>query len=249
MTGGRSTTGCDDAVVPAPGSSARPTGHGDSCVARVPVFAGLSPEQQAEVARHVRPVTVAAGEQVVRAGGPSSRLFVVHEGQVKVSRTSAAGHETILRVLGPGDVSGEAAFLTGARPEDDATAVVASRLCTLEHAELARLLATMPDIGVGMLRALASKLTSAERMLTALASADVGTRVAAYLLDAPSTWQAGRATVHLPLPKNQVAAYLGTTPETLSRRLRGFEQDGLIEVLPGRDVAILDPEGLEKRAS
>ena len=215
----------------------------------MPVFALLSPEQQAEVARHVRPVSVPAGATVVRAGERPSRLFVVHEGRIKVSRTSGSGQETILRVLGPGEVSGESGFLTGAPAEDDATAVVGSRLCTLDHAELARLLATMPDIGVGMLRAVAAKLTSAERMLTALTSADVATRVAAYLLDAPSTWEAGRATVHLPLPKNQVAAYLGTTPETFSRRLRALERAGLIEVLPGRDVAIVDPVGLERRAT
>ncbi|MBN9326402.1 MAG: hypothetical protein BGO38_12310 [Cellulomonas sp. 73-145] len=232
-----------------PASRSSTTASPDPCVARVPVFAGLSREQQAEVARHVRPVSVEAGQAVVRAGERSPRLLVVHEGRVAVSRTSASGHRTILRVLGPGDVSGEAAFLTGAPAEEDATAVEPSRLCTLEHAELARLLARMPDIGVGMLRAVAAKLTSAERMLAALTSADVGTRVAAYLLDAPSTWDGGRATVHLPLPKNQVAAYLGTTPETLSRRLRALERDGLIEVLPGRDVAILDPAALDRRAT
>lgn len=62
------------------------------------------------------------------------------------------------------------------------------------------------------LRALAEKLTAAERMVAALTSSDVGARVAAYLLDLPATWDDGRARVRLPLPKNQLAGYLGTTP-------------------------------------
>lgn len=129
-------------------------------------------------------------------------------------------------------------------------ALVASRLCVFDHHDLAALLGRFPDIGVGMLRALVSKLASTERMLAALTSADVGARVAAYLLDCPTSWDAsGRPTVHLPLTKKDVAAHLGTTPETLSRRLAEFERDGLVQLLGGRDILILDTSGLEDRAS
>ncbi|MCL1872016.1 MAG: Crp/Fnr family transcriptional regulator [Promicromonosporaceae bacterium] len=219
----------------------------ETCVALVPVFAGLSPAQQDEVARHAHPVNVPAGTALARAGEPTSRLFVVHTGRVKVRRLAADGRETIVRVVGPGEVTGEEAFLTGAPPVADTVAVEDTRVCTFDHAELTGLLTALPGIGVGMLRALAEKLVSAERMVAALASSDVGARVAAYLLDLPGTWDGGRAVVHLPLPKNQVAAYLGTTPETLSRRLAALERDGLVELLPGRGVAILDPAGLGQR--
>jgi CRP/FNR family transcriptional regulator len=227
-----------------------PLAKPEPCVRLVPVFAGLTEAQQTEVGRFARPVAVRAGDVVARAGERSSRLFVLHSGSVKVRRLSAAGHETILRVLTPGEVVGEESFLTGDAPEADAVALEASRLCSFDHDDLAGLLGRMPDIGVGMLRALAVKLTSAERMVAALASSDVGARVAAYLLDAPASWGAegGPPVVRLPIPKNQVAAQLGTTPETLSRRLATFEREGLIEVRAGREVAILDPVGLGRRA-
>ena len=214
----------------------------------VPVFAGLSAEEQLEVGRFARPVHVEAGDVVARAGERSPRLFVVHTGRLKVRRTSADGHESIVRVAGPGEAVGEESFLTGAPPDADTVALEASRLCAFDHADLAALLQRMPGIGVGMLRALAEKLTSAERMVAALTSSDVETRVAAYLLDLPATWDGGHARVRLPMPKHQVAAYLGTTPETLSRRLAALERDGLVELGPGRDVVILDPAGLSLRA-
>jgi CRP/FNR family transcriptional regulator len=220
----------------------------EPCVRLVPVFAGLSDDEQAEVGRFARPVQVSAGDVVARTGERASRLFVVHSGRVKVRRMSAAGRESIVRIAGPGEVTGEETFLTGAPPDADTVAVEDSRLCAFDHDDLGRLLGRMPGIGVGMLRALADKLTSAERMVAALTSSDVGARVAAYLLDLPTTWEDGRAHVRLPVPKNQVAAYLGTTPETLSRRLATLEHDGLIELGPGRDVVILDPAGLDLRA-
>lgn len=220
----------------------------EPCVSLVPIFSGLPRWQQMEVAQFARQLRVEAGDAVFRAGQVHARLYVVHEGQVKITRTSEAGRETIVRVLRPGGVAGELSFLTGGRPEDDAFAIDSARLCTFAHADLARLLGRFPDIGVAMLHALAVKLSSAERLLVAMASADVGARLAAYLLDCPTEWDArGNATVHLPITKKDVAAHLGTSPETVSRRLTEFERGGLVHVR-GADVDILDVSALEKRA-
>lgn len=225
-----------------------PAGDAEPCVALVPIFAGLSDAQQREVAAFARPLQVEAGEAVLLVGQRQARLFVVHEGRVKITRTSEAGRETIVRVLGPGEVAGELPFLTGGRPEHDAIALEPTRLCTFAHADLGVLLRRFPDIGVGMLTTMALRLSAAERMLTALAAADVGARVAAYLLECPTTWDArGRATVHLPMAKKDVAAHLGTSPETLSRRLAEFERTGLLRVR-GADIDILDPSALDARA-
>jgi CRP/FNR family transcriptional regulator len=222
----------------------------EECVALVPIFARLSAAHQAEVARFARPAVVGPGEYIVHEGERTSRLFIVHEGQIKVSSRSPAGHEAVLSVLGPGDVVGEMTFLTGGRPDSSAVAVEPSRVCVFDHADLAGLLARFPDIAAGMLRALALKLASTQRMLAALTSSDVGSRVAAYLLDAPTTWDAtGTAVVHLPMSKKDIAAYLGTTPETLSRRLAEFERTGLITLRRGRDIVIRDPDALEARAA
>lgn len=221
---------------------------GEPCVSLVPLFAGLTQEQQAEVATLARPVTVRSGETFVRAGARQAPLFVVHSGMVKLSRTTADGKSTTLRVLGPGEVGGESWLLTGERPENDVIALEASRMCVFEPAVLDTLVRQFPSVGVAMLRALALRLHSAERMLTARTFAEVGARLAAYLLDCPTTWGVGgAATAHLPMTKKDIATFLGTSPETLSRRLKSLEREGLIHVC-GMDVDILDPAGLELRA-
>ncbi|HET6968373.1 MAG TPA: cyclic nucleotide-binding domain-containing protein, partial [Ornithinibacter sp.] len=75
-----------------------------SCVAEVPIFAGLSPEEQAGVARRARAVTLRDGEQFYGPGDARPRLGVVHRGRLKVTSLTADGHERLIRVLGPGDV-------------------------------------------------------------------------------------------------------------------------------------------------
>ncbi|HMM95830.1 Crp/Fnr family transcriptional regulator [Phycicoccus sp.] len=220
----------------------------EPCVALVPIFQPLTREQQEEVAAYARPVSVERGATLVRAGERQARLFVVHEGRVKLSTTTAEGRETILQVLGPGQVAGEVWFLTGDRPEQDCVALEPSRVCVIDHDALRGLIRKYPDIGVAMMRSLAERLAGAERMLAARTLADVGARVAAYLLDLPASWGPdGAATVTLPLAKKDVATFLGSSPETLSRRLAALEADGLIRVR-GSHVDILDTGALDLRA-
>ena len=99
----------------------------DLCVRRVPIFQGLSPAQQREVATYARPTGVGSGEQLYAAGQAVSQLLVVHSGRVKISRLSADGHEQIVRVLEPGDFVGEAAFVDGTRPDHFAVALEPGR--------------------------------------------------------------------------------------------------------------------------
>jgi CRP/FNR family transcriptional regulator len=221
---------------------------GEPCVSLVPLFAGLTREQQADVASLARPMTVEPGEMFVRAGSRQAPLFVVHSGMVKLSRTTADGKSTTLQVLGPGEVGGETWLLTGERPENDVVALEAARMCVFEPTALDTIVRQFPSVGVTLLRSLALRLHAAERMLTARTLADVGARLAAYLLDCPTTWGIrGAATAHLPMAKKDIATFLGTSPETVSRRLKAFEHEGLIQVR-GMDVDIRDPVGLELRA-
>ena len=220
---------------------------GTSCVAIVPLFKGLSPEEQDEVATHARPIRRKRGETIHRPGDDVSHLLVVHKGSVKISHLAPNGHEQLLRVLEPGDFIGETAFVTGSRPEDWATALADVELCSFDHSDLGALVAQYPDIAVRMLHAVTTRLDAAERLIADLTSADVESRLAGYLMGLPAKHQDGRLVVRLPLAKKDIASLLGTTPETLSRKLAAFTDAGLITVR-GRDVVITDPAGLESAA-
>ena len=221
----------------------------DLCVARVPIFRGLTLEQQREVAGFARPVRAPKGTMLQSAGGEQSRLMVVHSGRIRLVHVLENGREQVVRVAEPGDAVGETSFLLGRRPEHFAYADADVTLCTFDHAELSRLVANYPPIAVRMLQVSTERLLSAERMLAAFASTDVGTRVAAYLLDQPSVTVGGRPGVRFSMAKKDVASYLGTTPETLSRRLAELAADGVIELSGRRDVVILDADRLVERAT
>ena len=86
----------------------------------VEIFAALSDEQHAEIARVARPQLYAAGEAIVREGESGSSMFVLTRGEVVVT-VGAPGHEVARH--GPGSFFGEMSLLTGAPRTATVTAV------------------------------------------------------------------------------------------------------------------------------
>lgn len=217
----------------------------DLCVARVPLFQGLTHAQQVEVAGFARTVRLDAVEQVYAAGSDMSQLLVVHTGQVKIARTSAAGQEQVIRVLGPGDFIGESAFLTGARPDHAAEALVHTELCVFRHADLVRLVEKHPSIVLRMLQGVSKRLDDTEARLASLISGNVSSRLADYLLSLPATpGPRGTTQVTLPLAKKDIASLLSTTPESLSRQLRKLTDSDVISQQDQRRITITDVTAL-----
>lgn len=220
------------------------------CVTRVQLFQGLTLEQQREVAGVARPTLLDRAERVYSAGDDMSQLMVVHTGRVKISRVSPEGHEQIIRVLGSGDFIGESAFISGDRPDHEATALESAQLCVFDHADLGRLVEQHPSIGLRMLESVSQRLNATEARLASVISEDVTARLARYLLALPVRRRTGSSPqVVLPLAKKDIASLLDTTPESLSRQLRRLSDSGVILQGARGAITITDVDALSALSS
>lgn len=155
-----------------------------NCVRRVPIFSGLTPEQQDLVATRARPMHLSRGDVLHVAGERVGSMYVVHTGQIKLSRTMPSGRSRLLRVAQPGETVGEHALLSRDTTVDEAEALSDTQLCVFEHDDFAELAGEYPDIALRMLQTLGDRLASAERGL-ALGTLSVDVRLADYLLQQP----------------------------------------------------------------
>lgn len=216
-----------------------------ACVSQVPIFQQLAAKQLTSVAQVTRPIHAAKGDTIFRTDEVSQTLYIVNTGQVRLYHLGEDGREQVLRVLNPGDFVGEIALFTDEVHTSYAEATTPSELCTISRAALTALLTSMPALAMALLGALADRLKTAERQATLLAIPDALPRLAGYL-QALSGHQPG--IIDLPMSKQDLAAYLGMTPESLSRKLRQLVKADVIETIGRRQIKLMDPQGLAELA-
>ena len=111
-------------------------------------------------------------------------------------------------------------------------------------------LAATPALARNMLATLSRLMFHLTQQLEDLSLKEVSARLARYILERCQNTHGQIAQglhCELPTTKTQLAAYLGTISETLSRTLSRFKSLGLIEVDKGK-ITILDPVALQKMA-
>jgi CRP/FNR family transcriptional regulator, dissimilatory nitrate respiration regulator len=208
-----------------------------AAVARIGLFSGLGPRELAALAGIAETRSYARGQDIFFAGDAAQGFFSVATGRVRIYQTSLAGKEHILHVFGPGEVFAEVAVFSGGVYPANAQALE-DGLCLFFPRERFRgLLAADPDLAMNMLGLLSVRLRQFVKKLEDLSLREVPARLAAHLLLLSA--ESNKRVLALGLPKGQLAAYLGTIPETLSRVLRRLADDGVIAVT-GSAVEILD---------
>ncbi|WP_203642121.1 Crp/Fnr family transcriptional regulator [Levilactobacillus andaensis] len=215
------------------------------CVIGVPIFQQLSDDQITSVAKVTRPIHADKGGTVFSAGEVSQTLYIVNQGQVRLYHLGDDGHEQVLRVLNPGDFVGEIALFTDEIHSSYAEATTTTELCTISRASLTALIKSLPPLALSLLGALAVRLKTAEKQATLLAIPDALPRLAGYLQEL-SSHRTG--TFDLPMSKQDLAAYLGMTPESLSRKLKQLSTKGVLETVGRRQVKVINVAKLAELA-
>jgi predicted acylesterase/phospholipase RssA/CRP-like cAMP-binding protein len=129
----------------------------------IPLFAGLDEATRLELAGQLEPVHVAAGDVVLRQGGPGDGLFVVVSGRLRVSVAAADGAERVLHDLGRGAIAGEIALLSDRPRTATVRAVRDSDLLLLCVSSFTSVVERHPVVLAEMTRLLVDRLLTVDR--------------------------------------------------------------------------------------
>ena len=97
----------------------------DEVFLQAPLFAALDAEGASALRASLTETEVVKGDVLFAEGEPGDRMYVILEGKVKLGQTSGDGRESLLAVLGPGEMFGELSlFDPGARTTQTALGLV-----------------------------------------------------------------------------------------------------------------------------
>lgn len=195
----------------------------------------------ADIARITNARIFKKGEVIYHEGEMEKKLYVIHLGRVKVSKMSEAGKEQIIRILEPGDFLGELSLFVQAPLNNTAEALEATKVCMIDGIKLNEIISRNPGIAAKIIEELSKRLQKAENLIESLGLQDVEQRVADTLL----RMSEGKDEIQLAISKKDLAAHIGISQETLSRKLSQFQEMGLIEQPGHKKIIILDREGLK----
>lgn len=222
--------------------------HGTSkaqlCVAKVPFFNHLTFDEMEKIADMSRHLNFKKGEVIFSEGDPLEYLYIIHQGRVKNYQLFESGKEQLLRILEFGEFMGELALFTEKTLDSYAETIEKTEICAIHRSDMQQLLNQYPTIAIKILEQFSNRLDETEKLVGNLSSKDVETRTASYLLELVDKYNT--TSVELPISKKDLASYLGTTSETLSRRLSSFQTNGWIEQRGQRKIQILDREALRE---
>lgn len=214
-----------------------------SCITLVPIFNHLEGEQLDEIVGSIKSAHYKKGETIYRAGDESDSLYIVSSGKIRIYRLSESGKEQLQRILLPGDFTGELALFRQSVHESYGEAMMDTDICMITRDDLRKFLLKYPSISIHIMEEFSNRLGASERQAARVATERVETRIALYLVDCVED-QGGSMDITLPMTRKDLASYLGTTPETISRKLTDLEDMGYIQQKSGKKIRILDFEGL-----
>lgn len=124
-------------------------------VAAIPLFAGLSKDDQKVVAQYADEVDVLAGKKLAEEGRFAYEFFAIVDGTAEVTREGQA-----VATLGPGDFFGEIGLLSAERRVATVTATSPMKLVVLTGAQLRSIESRMAPVGERIRAAMTQRLES-----------------------------------------------------------------------------------------
>ncbi len=165
---------------------------------------------------------------------PASYVFNVKNGAVKTYKLLPDGRRQITGFLFPGDFLG---LVHNEVYVYSAEALVATELCRFPRRKFEALLEELPKLGQRLLVMASHELSAAQDRMMLLGRRTARERVVSFVLmlsQAADRRGQQNNPVVLPMPRGDIADYLGLTIETVSRTLTHLKVEKLIK-LPSDD--------------
>jgi len=185
------------------------------------------------------------GTILFREGEEGDKMYIIHQGKVRVFRT-IKGIERTIAVLEKGDFFGEMAILTK-RPRSASIEVIEdSILIELTEKQLLDFIKEEPAIALKMLSVMAKRLENSNKLVENLILRDERTQALNALIQISEEMERlGKSGEWFRFDPHSFIARAGVSSETAKRVLSAIKKMGFIEV-KGKNMKIVNPTKLKE---
>jgi len=210
------------------------------------IFKGLTGEQYADLVKSGRSITFEPKSILFHQGDPAIHCVLVNRGRLKLTKLNEQGKEVIFRYVGAGEVTAAVAVLKNRTYPVTAESIEETDVTVWDKPTMIQAMHRYPDIAINLLGIVLERVDDIQDRYLEVCTEHVDQRIARSLLRimrrSGSKTESG-IQIDIPLSRQNIADYSGTTLYTVSRTLSAWEKSGWIK--SGREqIVILDPHAL-----
>ena len=215
------------------------------------LFDGISPSAMHEMEKITRMEEVKKRQPLYFPGDPSSSVYLLKRGRVKIANTAPNGKEVTFDILEAGEVFGELDVLEDAPRSTSAEALDDALICVIPRKDFDQYLAMHPNVTIKLTKLIGLRLKKIQSRVEDLVFRDVPARLAHLLSELSNTegvTDKQGIRLKVKLTHQEMANLIVCSRETVSATLGQFREEGLIN-MDGRTIVILKRDALTRRAS
>ena len=205
-----------------------------SILSRCPLFSGVESKEMGLMLNCLgaREREIPKGEPVFLEGDPAGFVGVVLEGAVQVVRDDYYGTRSVLTVIQPGEIFGEAFSCAGVETMPvSAFALKGSKILWLDCKRMLTVCSNACQFHnrmvANLLRAVARKNLALSRKIQFMSQKTTKEKIMAYLLDQAKAQ--GSAEFTIPHDRQALADFLGVERSAMSAALGKLRDEGVLE--------------------
>ncbi|MFC1724868.1 Crp/Fnr family transcriptional regulator [candidate division KSB1 bacterium] len=215
----------------------------NSFLSKIFLFDSMSSEQISMVANFCSIKKIVKNEHLFTEDQKATAFFAITSGRVKIYKLSPEGLEHILEIHEGGEIIAEAAIFDLETYPAYCQALEDTELVRIPKDEFIKLISHFPEISIKIMNSYSKRLRRFVSIVEELSLSNIKSRLVKYIIK-NSTSVGGKRICKLNISKKELAAVLGTIPETLSRTLKHLKKEQLIDEKDNK-IIILDLRELE----
>ena len=194
----------------------------------------LPAELQCMLDDSVQRVTFRHGEILFMQGQPSSCLFALSDGMVKICTHNADGREQIVGLSSPQSLLVGLQSMHDERYAYSAIAASDVRACKINHRTLIDRVRDRRDLAMRLIEAINAQLSHSRALMEVLGHKCAAAKIASFILLMTPKSKKSNGGFTLPFSRLEIASLLGLSEETVCRLMANMKREGAIHAPRGR---------------
>ncbi|MDP3555976.1 MAG: response regulator [Bacteroidota bacterium] len=183
-------------------------------------------------------------EIVFKEGDLPSYLYFVITGKIKIIKTNDSGKDYITELKKEGEAFGYTTLLNETKYTESAIAIEDTEIAIIPKKDFYQLLYSNSEVSLKFIKFISNNLLEAEERLIKLAYDSGRKKTAEAILFLFKKYEPTTEDGFINIQRENLSALAGISPETISRNLTDFKEEGLIEG-GNRSLKIVDLKKLE----